>query len=342
MDWLSEVVVSRGRMQGLVFKDKGEVEYLEIGDFYQSGIPKEEDIVIRARLDSADFSPVVSEDVLSHFGLVLPNGWHNKHTLWQVTAQNRRLFVPALALMRAMFVPTRFMLEEFFKPQAVDQVSWSNHETPPSIHLEAPWARQAKGLRLRDPSPLLAWIHSRPTARVMADSVHVSALSGKVHMELPLCQMDLRLHGITRSTDVLVTTIEVMSIESEEASYSGVNAPKMCIPGKSRKSPTAYAPHKELQEYSVLENKDGTVFISDEEWPDILEILQQFRDVRGGRLNKRQLLDGILVKLHTKKPWRKCTYRVGSWNNAAQTFRDMEAKGSLLPVLKYLRESRST
>ncbi|WP_084383539.1 transposase [Hydrogenophaga flava] len=342
MDWLSEVVVSRGRMQGLVFKDKGEVEYLDVGDFYQSGIPKEEDIVIRARLDSADFSPAESEDVLPHFGLVLPQGRHNKHTLWQVAVQNRRLFVPALALMRAMFVPTRFMLEEFFKPQAIDQVSWSNQEAPPTIHLEASWARQAKGLRLRDPTPLLAWIHSCPTARVMADSVHVSALSGKVHMELPLCQMDLRLRGIAHSTGVLVTTVEVMSIESREASFPGGDAPKLCIPGKSRKRPTAYAPHKELQEYSVLENSQGTVFISDEEWPEILETLQKFRDVRTGRLDKRQLLDGILVKLHTKKPWRKCAYRVGSWNNAAQTFRDMEEKGSLLPVLKYLRESRST
>lgn len=341
MEWLSEIGVCQGRLQGVVFQCNGERTAMEVSEFHKQGIPTAEDTVIRARVSSAHFKTADSSQLLAQVGLSLPKEHQNLHTLWQIFVDGCRLIVPALAMMRGFFEPTRYMLQELFKPQAVDRVSWSSCDASPTVRIHAPWYRLAKSQRLRDPAPLLEWIHQCPSARAMADSVHQSALSGRVHLELPLCDMDLRFRGKSFPTGVLVTSVEVMGIRSYEVDQRGESAPRLCSLGKSRIRPTAHAPHKELHEYFVVKHRDGTVFISDEEWPEVLNILQNFRDVRGGKFDKRLLLDGILSKLHTKNPWRKSSYLVGSWNNAAQTFRDMERKGSLLPVLKYLRECRS-
>lgn len=340
MEWLLDIVPSHGRLAARLALSGALTEVVSFDDVYKRGLPEvPTNFSARVTLDFSEFVVTDASPELALIGLQLPRDLTNRHEAFAVLKEGRRWVVPALALMREIFVPTKYLLAEMVKPQALDRVSRKTSDG--SLVVDAPWASLARGFRLRDCSKVLAWIHECASARAMADSVHVNALDGRIGLALPKGTVVMNLKGVDLGHSVLVLNVDLMSVQPSD--YPGIDAPHKCIPFRGRLPKSAraegFSPAKRCP---VPLLGSGGVEVSDEEWTEVQRLFRAAGMLRDRKvaLDRRMLLDGILLKLSAGVAWRNATYKVGDWRNAASAFREWTRGGVFDEILEYLRHTR--
>lgn len=331
------------RLTGGVVTKSGELKTVQLKDLYRRGLPNAEKPT-RRRIDTdfADWRKVEAQEYLKAFGFQLPNGIKNNHQVFETKTGNRRFVIPVLALMRALFRPTKHLLPTMFLPQALDQVCrLSSSSGSFSLAIDAKWATEGVAPRHRDWSALLGWMLSHPTANAMAGSVHHQAMGGCLGMSLPNAHARVVLRGMDVGLDVFVTEVSVTTISPFDEPLFALSSLEKIITLHDRALQQGGTVAELSGKYKVPLNEAGSGELSNDEWSKIEPLLNNGRKrLRPFQLSQRDVLDGVLNKLSTSTPWKRVSYKVGNWQNASAAFQNWAARGTLDLILEVLGRTR--
>lgn len=342
MEWARRVVVSEGELRAEVESAEGATCLLPLTEMYRRGLPTVNKTVRQTvTVNFGNFSPCDTRKYTAYFGMPMPEGEVKGHQVFEVHHQGWTYVVPALALMRALFKPTPKLLHEMFAPSALERtlrLEYSNDSV--DIVVDAQWATSSIQEKCSDWKAPLRWIASHPTARRMADSVHRHAMMGRLALDLANCEAEVVLTGVKRTNVVFVTTARILSITPSEFPDLPVVGYERQIEFLERNWPKERSFDKALS-INVPPHPDGTVELNDEEWVTVAPLLAGGRkQAKPYKLCQRSLFDGVLRKLATGEEWRKSSYKVGDWRNAATAYRTWRYRGTFEQALGVLREMR--
>jgi transposase len=268
-----------------------------------------------------------------------------KQQFFEVKSGRKTCVVPVLALMRALFRPTKDFLPEMFMPQALDrQCRLSVSDAGISVKVDAPWASRDSASERSDWEPIFVWLMAHPSAFNMAGSVHSQAMDGCIALQLPKAEMRMVFRGLNVGAKMFVTDVSVITIiPHDEPSFA------VCGGGPTFTMFDRKVPHGATgsfgsltSQFEVPRHTTGTVELTDVEWSQVETIVLGARKRRRSfKLSRRELLNGVLVKLATGTPWKEVDYSAGTWVNAFQAFRTWALDGTFAAILDVLATHRT-
>jgi transposase len=241
------------------------------------------------------------------------------HMVWEFGVGRRTFVVPALALMRAMFRPGAQVLVPLFRPQGLEGVCTYVGD---NVAFSRRWRNAALQTNLASIVEPLIWMHTFPSARSMAASLYQHALNGEVGLELPRAICRMRMTGVSAGRTFYVTRVVVSSVEPLEAPFEFAERRERF---HFTASVSRASPQKGDQE-TRLPTRNGEASTSDEEWAQLARVLEKASS-GAPRYSRRLMLDGILEKVCTGKPWRAVQYRVGDYVTASRQYIRWKSNG---------------
>jgi transposase len=138
-------------------------------------------------------------------------------------------------------------------------------------------------------------------------------------------------------TELAIATVE--ALEEPLAHACALETRTFSFVSTRRISQGASSPSHESTELLPLRN--GQARVSDEEWA-LIE--PKLGPVLGRRQihDRREMLNGILSKLCTGRPWRDIEYTVGTFVNASRQYASWRATGKWDAVVEVITARRST
>ncbi|WP_187360108.1 transposase [Chitinolyticbacter meiyuanensis] len=335
MEWVADLTNEGDTVVARIVKDSGEVETVPLKDLHLRGVPDlTPDFTQRLRVDFRDFTPVNPTPELAKLGVQMPALLANKHFAYELDVDGVRLIVPALALMREFFNPSRYFLYDALMPQVLDRVCWLKHgESGVQAVFCAPWATDARARKLYNCERNLEWMALYPSGRRLANSVHHNASSGCLQLSLPAAGVDMIFRGVIIEGAVFVTSVALMTMDIEEEPLFEVERPLKKLMFRSR------SVQKSASKLDIPCHPDGTVAVTPCEWNEICHLIFVPRGPEA-QLDQRLVLDGILRKFHCGTGWRASTYGEGSWWNASSLYRQWKVAGVFENIMDVLRRSR--
>lgn len=307
----------------------------------QRGLPllKGKNIVLK-NVQLKELVPTSADEYLSALGFEATSCDTSRHAVYLLHYGAQKLYIPALALMRGLFRPSRDLLPELFKPQALDRLCVPLTHSTDTVEIVATWTTREKQGRL-NPTNLLSWLYFNPSARKLAESVHRHAMHGRLALELPDVRVHMSVQGTTTGDQLLVTWCNVNCIEQDVLdAVSGkthVNTVRLSCTTKGRSVAKAL---KQLPRPKTHHN--GATLITNEEWPCVLELLQLTPRELRVRANLRLIVDLILMKLHSNAKWVDIENIGGiPYGNVIRHYSKLVRTGRMQKVLALLSEMRS-
>jgi len=342
MEWARGIVVSGGELWAEVESTNAATGLVALTELYRRGLPTGDKTVRRTvTVNFRDFSPCDARKYTDYFGIQMTKGEAGAHQVFEVQHDGKTYLVPALALMRALFMPTPKLLHEMFGPSALERTLWLDYSNGTAdIVVDAKWATSSVKERHSNWQGPLRWMASRLTARRMADSVHRNAMAGRLALNLADCEAEVVLSGSQGPNAVLVTEARILSITPSEHPDLPVIGCEHRIAFLDRDWAKGRNLNKRVST-PVPSHVDGTLELTDDEWSAIGPLLAGARKrAYSYELCQRSLFDGVLRKLATGETWRNSTYKVGDWRNAATTHRTWTRRGTFEQALEVLRDMR--
>jgi hypothetical protein len=194
VDWAQSLEFGDGGMVAVTAGLSHEKSEIPVEQLCDQGLPKATEHRFRRHVDLSAFNLVDSTEYLTAFGLPADAG--QRHKVFEAQTSIGTLVIPALAWIRAFFVPNAQVLREVFRPHFLER-HWY-------LDVDSGVARQASGIALGRPSSRAAygnyaeiytWMISHPSALRMAGSVHQAAMRGELGIELPAGSARLTLTG---------------------------------------------------------------------------------------------------------------------------------------------------
>lgn len=324
----------------------GEAVGFPLKDLYKRGLPTCAKPA-RRRIDTnlASWRVVDGQAYLDAFGFKGCQATEINHQFFEVKSSRRTHIVPALALMRALFRPTKNLLPEMFMPQALDrQCRLAVSESKARVEVDAPWATKAIAEQSSDWRQLFTWLMAHPSAYEMAGSVHAQAMEGEFGLQLPMAEMRMVFRGMGTGTTMFVTDVSITTITPQDERLFDMQDSTSVVTLFDRKVPLGKKGTfgSITSHLKVPCHCNGSSELNDTEWTRIEPILLSARQrPREFELSQRELLNGVLHKLASGQPWKEVAYTTGSWSNAYTAFRRWSARGTFDKVLSALTESRS-
>jgi hypothetical protein len=322
--------------------DSGTVVALPLKDLYKRGLPTTARPT-RRRIDTnfADWREVSAQEYVGAIGIALHDGIEINHQFFEVEQDSRRFVVPALALMRGLFRPSKYLLPAMFMPQALDQLCrLVQSDGSFSIDVDAVWAHKSRMERTSNWTTLIGWMFSHRSAFAMAGSLHMHAMSGRLAMALPNAQARIVFRGIEVGRTLFVTETTVVAVTPGDAPDFEISGLPKVITLHDRTVQDGGNQAERAKQYAVPLRADGTFELSDDEWSQIKPII--VGNVKSFQLSPNEILNGVLTKLATGTPWTKVDYKVGNWQNASAAFQCWAGNKKLDQVLEILKVSRQT
>ena len=265
-------------------------------------------------------------------------GYHSRftaHQVYEFKTAARCYLVPALVLMRALFRPSSVTLKAAFFPQGLDRITvplfdqnkqLSRCVLDPAIYHD----------RNRQDSfeAALHWMYCRPSARKMFNSVYWYYRAGTIGIDLPIGKSTLTGKSVRHGDYWLVTHLSIVRIDSDEGAIAEFMGPqkstihlyKWSRAHKQTDAPIPIAPQ-------------GRIALNDEEWSGITNYFNTCHKIT--KHSKRLLIDGILSKLASNKPWRNCHYPTGTWVNASNLYQVLRKNGTWPHIIEVLEKMRA-
>lgn len=345
MEWARGIVVSGGELWAEVESTNGATGLVALTELYRRGLPTVDKTVRRTvTVNFRDFSPCDARKYADYFGIQVPDDVvkFEGHQVFELQHQGKTYLVPALALMRALFRPTPKLLHEMFAPNALERTLWLDYSKGTAdIVVDAKWATSSAKERHSNWQGPLRWMVSHHTARKMADSVHRYAMAGRLAFDPANCEVEVVFAGVQGPKALLVTEVRILSITPAENPDLAVVGCEHQIEFLDRN----WAKGRNLKEAvsaQVPTHADGTCELTDDEWSTIGPLLAGARkQLQPYELCQRSLFNGVLKKLSTGETWRKSSYQVGDWRNAAYAYRSWGLRGAFEQALAVLREMRA-
>ena len=309
---------------------------------YRRGLPTVANPT-RRRIDTdfADWRQVDAQEYLKAFGFQLPDGIQINQQFFEIEIRNRRYVIPVLALMRALFRPTKHLLPTMFMPQALDQVCWldSTNESM-SVAIDARWATEGVAPRHSDWKALLGWMVAHPTATEMAGSVHHQAISGHIGMRLPSARIRVVMRGLEVSRTTFVTEAAISTITPIDDPLFKISGLTGIVTLHDRMLQEGGNAPELVKRYKVPLNSQGSSKLSNDEWVKIELLMNHGRKkLRPFKLSQRGILDGVLYKLATGTPWKQVNYEIGNWQNASAAFQSWSTREAMDLIFQSLNDT---
>jgi hypothetical protein len=342
MEWATCVDLTTGAIE--VVNTTFEQEWMEGSRAFNRGTPSTVSVRARITMSLDDLRPSkdAETDYLRAFRLQMSRRTTGGHLVFEVNIGSVRYLIPALALMRTLFTPARYLLDTMFRPHALDQtcfLDFGSSET--RLKMLASWATEANARRFAAWDSRLKWMLSHQSAFRMAGSVHDFASRGIIGLLMPLATISATVEGIREGNNFFVTKCTLLTIEPKEAPSFNMKATPLIVAHNNPQflvavntgSPRAVTIH-------VPVHADGSLDITDSEWAILRPVVLR-QSASRYKLCPRLLLDGVLSKLASGKGWPQTRYKVGNWQNASYTFQALRKSGALDEVMAFLRSTRT-
>jgi len=302
---------------------------LDLARLHDQGLPRNYKArhTVRIRLDEGYSTSETPEDIGRL--LSIPHELWKKHGLYKWVLQGREYFIPALALMRTFCGPSRHLLAEMFRPQALERTCYLDFDcTPPALRLAIRRAWQTGQRTPEAVGPRLSWMLAYPSAHKMAGSIHQFALQGRLDITLPKAIAYVEVVGMPLGDRFFVTRCRLMSLAPEETPIAGVPATARFVIQKFRG-------HR----YEVARHDNDSTKMTDAEWEYIYEFSETCSTLLASPASRTRL-DTILEKLAQETAWKNVACGTFSIESAIALHRDLTQHGLLEKILSFLDESR--
>lgn len=330
MNWLLGVGVEHNKLVAIALNEKGEQVPVALENLVSTGTPSKTKSQKKSGLvtELRTWRLVEPSEYLEAYDIETPVGLRSEHQVYEFQVRDTKVQVPAIVLMRALFVPSKHVLPMMFKPQAMDDIGYLNGN---DLEIQAAWVKPGHRCMTDAIKNTLRWMFAFPSANEMANSVHENALRGRIDLKLPAATVRLSVRGKKIESTYYATEIVVSKITAQESPFSSLCDVSSLVTetrGSAAKAPDESIPLREDQ-----------VALSDYEWQAVQPVL-----LANGRStakhSQRDLLDAILWKLHSGMPWRKVVYKTGSYVHASRAYRIWLERGTFNAALDLLRDMR--
>ena len=330
-------------LTGYAVNQEGQTCVLPLKEIFKRGLPTCDEPV-RRRIDTnfSNWTEVDGQAYLDAFGFNACTAAEVNHQFFEVNQDGKTYVVPALALMRAIFRPTKILLPAMFMPHALDRSCSLHYDREvPSVIVSATWGKSYLASRTLDKGPSFAWMLSHPSAYKMAGSVHRDAMDGRLGLILPEANARMVIKGKKIGRKVFVTEVAVTTLTPTDRPNFPILGLNSVVVFHERVNQVGGSEPTSAGRYMVPKQLDGSYYLSDAEWSTIQPALVvKRRATSESKHSPRLLLDGILDKLGTGCPWKQAPYKTGNWQNASAQFQRWDADGKMAAIVEVLTESR--
>jgi hypothetical protein len=328
MEWASSVDILQGQIT--ISPATGALFSVDLSQLSTRGLPRQAKSrhTIRVRLQNAQASQELSINVRR--ALALPCSVSASHRIFHYDLHGRRYIIPALALMRAFFFPSRVFLARMFGPHALDQMGFIDVDSsPPQLKTLTGLMPGVSEVHRAAFRAVLLWLLGYPSARRMAGTIHRLATLGRIDMQLPFAIAHLEVSGISVENAFCVTKCRLLSILPEEKPLYKIDFETELVMQRI---------HDNV--YEVPRSGSGTVQISDTEWNDIRTLIE-LSPAAFKHFPERDLLNAVLSKLAYGTNWGNIEYPQGASKTVYSAYRKLAVSGCLKGILAILAESRN-
>lgn len=327
MEWATSVDLFGGT--ATIEDGNGESTLLNLPQLHDRGLPRidKERHTIRIQLDECSSTSEIPEDMGRL--LAIPNELWSKHSLYKWTIKGRDYLVPALALMRTFFGPSRHLLAEMFRPQALERICYLDFDrTPPALRLVLGRAQPVEPRAREAVDQRLSWMLAYPSAHQMAGSIHRFGLLGRLDMTLPKAIAYVEVQGMPLGDSFFVTRCRLMSLAPQETPIAGVQATARFVMQKFRGHGCDVARHD-----------NGSTRLTDAEWVHIYKLFATGSTLLASPASRARL-DTILQKLAEETAWKNVAHSAVSIDTVIAFHRALSKQGVLEKILLFIEESR--
>lgn len=342
MSWVLGASTTAGATKFLVVSDSGHIEEVNAASLSNQRISKSAHssrLVITGEICTWQRSP--AKDYLRALGIDVPAHLQHGHTVYcQRQPNGTRIHVPALAWMQGFFKPHKLLLPSIFTPCNIDLLGFVDYQRqPPIVVVDSNPAKYLHRRGVQGSDEPLRWMHTSHTAKKCAQSIYRNALRGSLALDLPQGVFKLVLHGLQKGKDFYVT--KVTPITAKIAAHDCITlSDETFVFHRMADLHRAASSVHDLPPIPLGAKQQ--VALTDREWNVIAPLLGKIRQQQHCR---RFLLDLILEKLSSKKPWKSTADAHNiSKVTLTESFRRWHLDGrleSVLAVLSQMRAARS-
>jgi hypothetical protein len=346
MEFATNLAFENLRLTVYSVDQDGTTSSFPLSDLHKRGLPNcKKPARRRIETDLSEWKLIDGQAYLDAFGFKNIRVDDVNHQFFEVKSDRRTHVVPALALLKAIFRPTKYFLPEMFWAHAMDrQCRLKFSPEGASVEIDAKWASRLAASECRDWSSLFMWMIAYPSANSMAGSVHAQAMEGRFGLELPSAEMRIVLRGLTVGTTMFVTDVFIVEITPQDEPTFALQGWGPVITLFDRKVPAGKQGDfgSRTSQFVVPRHANGAIDITDAEWAAIEPIIVgSQKKQRSFELSQREVLNGVLLKLVTGTPWKEVPYTAGNWLNASSALRRWSLRGTFSTILSVLAESRN-
>jgi len=331
MDWVTGIATANGQIVAKMADKYGNTDLVKLDDLVRVGLPSATKVAKKNGRASKfrDWKIVPPENYIAAYNMDNRLNTGSNHQVFEFQIRKKTFQVPALVLMRALFYPARYLLARTFRPQVLDDLGFLDGEILTILDYRGDrsftWASDAVLSSLR-------WMFGFPSAYKMAHSVHEHAMRGIVGLTLPKAEVGFVASGKRIEDTYYVNSITLTKLVANEPAFD-------FLPELSREiiKPDL---NPKVAKAIKIPSRDNNVILSDEEWTAIEPILL-FRSNYHFKLSQRDLFDCILIKFHSKIPWRKIECKSGTYVHVCHAYRMWNARGTFGPALEELNRFRN-
>ncbi len=208
MEWLNDIVTEKGTTYARVLSAEGNFGLWDFHQLNRAGIWLEgTPFYLDARIDFSKVTRVDAVEEFSALGIKNANKFGDKHAVFLYTYNGRRLLIPALVLMRAIFRPSRHLLGAMFKPNSLELVSSLSDEG--KVVMNSDWDQLKRRGRLERAQNLLQWMWTEEEGQKLAASIRAAAACGRIDLLPPSGKKLVRIESVTFGSTILVTKIRL-------------------------------------------------------------------------------------------------------------------------------------
>jgi hypothetical protein len=344
LEWATSGTRRNGKLVIEIQNSNGKVDFVALSDLGKRGLPTPERVIRRVILTNfTSWRTTSGVEYAEAFGI---SHVGDSHQVFEFMVGERRFVVPALALMRAMFRPHRYVLEGVFRPQGIEHIC---HPTISDDSFSVEPARKWPSLAQQAPQSsvrqALNWLYCFPSARAMCGSVHEQIMANKIGLTLPIGSARIAVQSVDIGNSSYVSAITIVTLDTPEPPYEFAGSQSDHIEFNRGLQAAIVRRNGNrccLRDKSLLRHPDGSTNISDREWDEIKPHFSLRCSAAKLKHDQRLLLDGILAKLINGTPWHRTAYKAGNGVNASALYQRLTRDRMWERIESALRRLRSS
>lgn len=307
---------------------------LALESLLDQGLPDSGTNHYRATFDLCAMQPCSIEEYA--YSMALPGAADANHGAWTCKHEEMRVVLPALALIRALIGEHPTCFSRLFRPQSLDDI----YEYAPTNAIEQVRVSNLLGpAKVTDRAELrrrLTWFACFPSARLAWASVYGHAKQGRLDIALPKLTVNAWLRGQRHKNNFYTTKLQIQDVVVNERPFEFAAHCPTAIEfiGDGRRIMQST---QSLQSVHVPVRGDQSS-LSDEEWEMVRPL---FSKDPSQEVNRREILDAILLKWSESLPWSSIEKMLGKKEGTTSSYYyKWRIDGRFSKLLDILRETR--